>query len=106
MCFARIIVMTTRGDVVITRMSVSDARQGLTKLPERFVENPDLTAVAVERHGKPVLAVLPWALYESLAETLEILVDDSAMSAFRQSIREADRGETSSLEDVKARLGL
>ena len=106
MYLACIGVMTTRGDVVITRMSVSDARQGLTKLPERFVENPDLTAVAVERHGKPVLAVLPWALYESLAETLEILVDDAAMLAFRQSIREVDRGEASPLEDVKARLGL
>jgi len=91
---------------VIAQMSVSDARETLTKLPERFAQEPELTAVAVARHGKPVLAVLPWAVYESLAETLEILIDDTVMSAFQRSIAEADRGETIPLADVKARLGL
>ncbi len=92
--------------MMIAQMSVSEARNTLTRLPERFANEPELTAIAVARHGKPVLAVLPWEVYESLAETLEILIDDTVMSAFRQSIAEADRGETVPLAEIKARLGL
>ena len=44
--------------------SISEIREEITRLPERFAEDPE--AVTVTRHGKPVMAILPWALYESI----------------------------------------
>jgi antitoxin YefM len=83
---------------------ITDARHALTSLPERLAEEPG--AVAITRRGKPVLAIMPWDLYESLVETLEILGDADLMAALRQSIQEAEAGQTLRWEDVKRNLGL
>jgi PHD/YefM family antitoxin component YafN of YafNO toxin-antitoxin module len=45
----------------------------ITRLPEHFDEIPE--TITVTRHGKPVMAILPWDLYESLMETLEVMSD-------------------------------
>ena len=42
---------------------MTEARHELTSLPERLAKEPG--AIAVTRRGKPVLAVMPWDLYES-----------------------------------------
>ena len=55
-------------------ISITEARQEITALPERLAKEPG--AVAVTRRGKPVLAIMPWDLYESIIETLEILPYD------------------------------
>jgi antitoxin YefM len=83
---------------------ITDARHALTSLPERLAEEPG--AVAITRRGKPVLAIMPWDLYESLVETIEILGDADLMAALRQSIQEAEAGQTLRWEDVKSNLGL
>jgi antitoxin YefM len=83
---------------------ITDARHALTSLPERLAEEPG--AVAITRRGKPVLAIMPWDLYESLVETLEVLGDADLMAALRQSIQEAEAGQTLRWEDVKRNLGL
>jgi PHD/YefM family antitoxin component YafN of YafNO toxin-antitoxin module len=62
--------------------------------------------VTVTRRGEPVLAILPWELYETLEETLEILGDEDLMTELRRSLREAEAGETVPWETVKADLGL
>ena len=89
---------------MIETLSMVQAREQLTRLPEQFAVEGDLHAVMVTRHGKPVLAVLPWELYESIAETLEILGDQEQMAALRRSIAELTCGETVDWEDVKAEL--
>ena len=86
------------------QLPMTQARHELTSLPERLAEEPG--AVAVTRRGEPVLAILPWDLYESLLETLEVLSDDDLMVALRQSLKEADRGEAIPWEKVKAELNL
>jgi prevent-host-death family protein len=83
---------------------ITEARHELTSLPERLAKEPG--AVAVTRRGKPVLAVMPWELYESIVETLEIMGDKDLMAALRKSIKEAEEGKTISWETVKAKLGL
>ena len=83
---------------------ITEARHELTSLPERLAKEPG--AVAVTRRGKPVLAVMPWELYESIIETLEIMGDKDLMAALRQSIKEADEGKTIPWKTVKAKLGL
>jgi antitoxin YefM len=62
--------------------------------------------VTVTRRGKPVLAVMPWELYDSLMETIEILSDEKLMKALRKSLQEARKGRTYSIEQVRKKLGL
>jgi prevent-host-death family protein len=73
-------------------LSIAEARRALNRLPEHFEQTPDTSVVAVTRRGKPVLAVLPWAQYEALVETLEVLADEKQTSALRQAIAECDAG--------------
>jgi len=87
-----------------------EAREQLTRLPEMFAQelesHGEIETITVTRHGKPVLAILPWELYESIIETMEILGDEEMMAALREGIRDIEMGRTVSAEDVKAELGL
>ncbi|HEY3296588.1 MAG TPA: type II toxin-antitoxin system Phd/YefM family antitoxin [bacterium] len=85
-------------------MTITEARQALTSLPELFEKNPG--TVAVTRRGKQVLAVLPWELYESIMETMNILGDAELMAAIRQGMKDIEAGRTVSLEEFERRLKL
>ena len=54
----------------------------------------------------PVLTILPWNLYESLVETLDILEDEDLMAALRRGVAETEAGKGISWEDVKRELNL
>lgn len=81
---------------------IINARDRLSSLPEELEQDPQ--AVTVTRHGEPVLAILPWNLYESIVETLEILGDQDLTAALRQAIKEADQGQIISWEQAKQEL--
>ncbi len=83
--------------------SISEIREQITRLPEYFEQEPE--AVTVTRHGKPIMAILPWELYESIMETLEVLGDDELMAAFRRGVQDIEAGRVESWEDVKKELG-
>src|SRR6266436_8805386 len=83
---------------------ITEARHELTSLPERLAAAPG--AVAVTRRGKPVLAVMPWELYESIIETLEIMGDQQLMASLRSAIEEVAEGKTIPWEQVKRELNL
>jgi len=83
--------------------SISEIREEITRLPERFAEDPE--AVTVTRHGKPVMAILPWALYESIMETLEVMSDAELMASFREGVKELAEGKGEPLDDVLKELG-
>jgi antitoxin YefM len=85
-------------------LNISEARERLTQLPEELAEAHE--ALTITRHGEPVLAVLPWELYEAIIETLEILGDTEQMAALRQGIADLTAGRTAPWEQVKADLGL
>lgn len=87
-------------------LSISHARSRLLALAEELTRNPSAGAVTVTKRGRPVLALLPWELYESLLETLEILADADLMKALRRSLREARAGRTIPWKQVKRELGL
>jgi PHD/YefM family antitoxin component YafN of YafNO toxin-antitoxin module len=91
---------------MIRTMPIIEARKKLTTLPEQFEKEPDTKAVAVTRRGKPVLAVLPWELYEAIVETLEVMGDEELMVALRQSIKEVKEGKVIPWEQAKRKLGL
>ena len=95
-------------------ISISEAQNKITQLPEQFAEDPE--AVTVTRHGKPVMTILPYETYEriqealetieSLQETLEIMQDEELMATFRQGVQELAEGKGRPWEDVKKELGL
>jgi PHD/YefM family antitoxin component YafN of YafNO toxin-antitoxin module len=85
---------------------MSAARQQLTRLPEEFEQDDAPNAIAVTRHGEPVLAVLPWDFYESLVETLEVMGDPELMAALRASVEDIAEGRTTPWQSVKERLTL
>jgi antitoxin YefM len=82
--------------------SISEIREQITRLPEQFEQEPE--AVTVTRHGKPVMAILPWELYESIMETLEIMGDTELMAAFRQGVKDMEEGRIKPLDDVLKEL--
>jgi antitoxin YefM len=84
--------------------SMSEIREQITHLPEQFEQDP-AEAITVTRHGKPVMAILPWELYESIMETLEIMGDAELMAAFRQGVKDMEEGRIKPLEDVLKELG-
>ena len=87
-------------------MPIIEARNKLTTLPEEFQKDPRLGAVEVTRRGKPVLAILPWELYESLLETMEIMSDEKLIKSLRKSIQQAKEGQLIPWEKVKEDLKL
>ena len=89
---------------MVTQMPIIKARDRLTSLPEELEQEPG--AIAVTRRGEPVLAILPWELYESIVETLEILSDEVLMAALRRSIKEAEEDRAVSWEKAREELSL
>ncbi len=83
---------------------IIEARNKLTSLPEAFEREPDLGAITVTRRGKPVLAVMPWELYEAIVETLEIMGDEDLMAALRQSLKEIKEGQGIPWEQARHEL--
>ena len=87
-------------------LSIMEARKQLTSLPEALAQGGQADVLEITRRGKPVLAVMPWELYESLSETLEVMADAELMSQLRQSVQEMRSGTLTSWQDAKAGLGL
>ncbi|MFQ4142438.1 type II toxin-antitoxin system Phd/YefM family antitoxin [Chlorogloeopsis sp. ULAP02] len=83
-------------------LTITEARQHLLNLPVELKNEP----VIITKHGKPVMAALSFEQYESLLETLSVLGDRSFAETLQQSIAQAERGETISWKEAKAKLGL
>ena len=83
--------------------TLSEIREQITHLPDYFEQKPEM--ITVTRHGKPIMAILPWELDESIMETLEIMGDEELMAAIREGIKDIEEGRVKSWEEVKKELG-
>lgn len=83
-------------------LTITEARRQLLDLPDELNDEP----VIITKHGKPVMAALSFEQYESLLETLSILSDRNFANQLQESIAQAERGETISWEEAKAKLGI
>lgn len=88
------------------RLSIMEARKQLTSLPETLLHDGQADVLEITRRGKPVLAVMPWELYEAVSETLEIIGDVELMALVRQSMQEINDSTLLSWKDAKQELGL
>lgn len=91
---------------MVNTLSISQARSRFLSMPEELEKGAEPATMAVTRRGKPVLAILPWELYESVMETLEILGDSGLMRQVRQGLKEARAGKGLPWDSVKRRHGL
>lgn len=89
----------------MTRLTITDARKEFLNLPKRLARTPE-RAISVTHRGQPVLAIMPWDLYESIVETLDVLSDPKMGSALRESIEDLKHGRLVSNERAKKRLGV
>lgn len=87
-------------------LPMMEARKQLTSLPETLRHDGEIDVMEITRRGKPVLAVMPWELYDAIAETLEVLGDKALRAQLRLSIEEMEQGETIPWDQAKRELGL
>ena len=87
-------------------LSIMEARKQLTSLPEKLQHDGGIDVLEITRRGRPVLAVMPWGLYEAVTETLEVMGDPELMAQLRHSIREMESCELISWQDAKQELEL
>lgn len=83
-------------------LSITEARDRLTRLPDELAETHE--TVTITRHNEPVLAVLPWDLYEAIVETLEVLGEPETMAALRRSVEDIAEGRTIPVETLRERI--
>ncbi len=88
----------------MTQLSISQARTRLTRLARQLKK--DHEAVEGTNRGVPVLAILPWDLYEGLEETIEILEDEKLTARLREAMKDVRQGKLISLENARKALGL
>lgn len=91
-------MMTDEWAIGVSQMPLAEAQEVLAQLPERLAQGKQ--SLALTRSGNPVLAVLPWALFESLVETLEIISDSSLMEAIQDDLQAADDQSLVPLEQL------
>jgi PHD/YefM family antitoxin component YafN of YafNO toxin-antitoxin module len=87
-------------------MSIMEAREKLTRLPEILEDDLEAGIIEVTRRGKPVLALMAWELYEAITETLEVMSDPKSMQALRRGITEVKRGKAIPWKQAKKALSL
>jgi antitoxin YefM len=83
-------------------LTITETRKQLLDLPDQLKDEP----VIITKHGKPAMVALDYEQFESLMETIEVLSDSDFMTALNQSVAQVEKGETITLEDAIARLGL
>ena len=89
----------------MTILSVTEARAQLLSLA-RKLGGEHGEAVEVTPRGKPVLAILPFELYEALMETMEVLSDSVQADLLRKSLKELHQGKAIPWKKARKELDL
>lgn len=91
-----IIVITMKTDYKY--IPITKAKRDLLDVVRDLVSK-DRT-VAITKKGAPVAVLLSMEKFEGLLETLDILSDPRMMRALRAAVREADKGQWVSYDQV------
>lgn len=86
------------------RISITQARKILTRLPEQLTKSDK--AVEVTRHGKSVLAILSWESYQALIEAIALMGYEDLASPPRDELSDNENAETETWEALEKDLGL
>ena len=81
---------------------ITEAKARIAELAERVASEHD--HFTITRNGRADVMLISVAEYESMQETLDILSDEETLADLRQSEKDFARGNTFSLDEVKAEL--
>jgi antitoxin YefM len=84
------------------QLTIAQAQQQLPNLPTELTDEP----IIITQDGVPVIAALSYDHLTALLETLDILTDQAFIDKLRQSIVQAEQGQTIEWEAAKVKLGL
>ncbi len=82
----------------MTTIPLSEAKTHLARLVAEVRELGE--AVTITRSGRPVAVLLSVEEYEGLLETLEILCDSELAQSIERGLRELDRRDTVSHDEL------
>jgi antitoxin YefM len=83
-------------------LSIAEAQQQLSDLSNQLKDEPAI----ITKDGKPVIIAFGLEQFESLIETVEIISDKKFMDNLKRGIKQAEQGETITLEELKEDLDL
>ncbi|MGL5941507.1 MAG: type II toxin-antitoxin system Phd/YefM family antitoxin [Waterburya sp.] len=83
-------------------LSIAEAQQQLSDLSNQLKDEPAI----ITKDGKPVMIAFGLEQFESLIETIEIISDKKFMNNLKRGIKQAEAGETITLEELKEDLDL
>jgi antitoxin YefM len=84
------------------QLTIAQAQQQLPNLPTELTDEP----IIITQDGVPVIAALSYDHLTALLETLDILTDQEFIDKLRQSIVQAEQGQTIEWEAARVKLGL
>lgn len=82
----------------------TEARAQLSELLDEVSERHE--HIVITRNGHPAAVVLSNDEYEAIEETLEIVQDEEALQALRESEEDVRAGRVFALDEVRRELGL
>ena len=96
--------MTIRDDEIAEGMSISDALNRLTQLPDLLTGSPGV--IPLTKRGRPIMALMSWDLFQSIMETMEIMADPDLMAQLKDRVKDIQEGRTRPLTEFAAELGI
>jgi PHD/YefM family antitoxin component YafN of YafNO toxin-antitoxin module len=88
---------------MIKQMSISETRRKITSLEDELSYDD---TISVTNHGKEVFALLRWDTYESIAETLDIISDETTFTELKKGIQQMQNNELIDFDDFKKNLNV
>jgi PHD/YefM family antitoxin component YafN of YafNO toxin-antitoxin module len=88
---------------MIKQLSISETRKRITSLEDDLSFND---TISVTNHGKEVFALLRWDTYESIAETLDIISDETLFDDLKVGIKQFEDNSLIDFEDFKKSLNV
>lgn len=83
-------------------LTIAQAQEQLLTLSTELTAEP----IVITQDGVPVMAAMSYDYLTQLLETLDILTNTECVTQLRQSLLQAEQGETIRWDEAKAQLGL
>ena len=88
----------------VKTIAFTEARARLSELLDEVNERHE--HIVITRHGRPAGVVLSSEDYDAITETLEVLEDEEAIEALRESEKDVQAGRVYSLAEMRRERGL
>jgi PHD/YefM family antitoxin component YafN of YafNO toxin-antitoxin module len=88
---------------MVKQLSISETRKKITSLEDDLSFND---TISVTNHGKEVFALLRWDTYESIAETLDIISDETLYDELKIGIKQFEDNNLIDFEEFKKTLNV